>query len=202
MVTIAFGQVFYFIAFRWNTLTGGDDGLRGFSRQPIDLGFTTINIADNLTAFYYFVLVCFTIAVAIMGLLLRSPFGRTLLAIRENERRARFLGLPVEQHIWLSFVISCAFVSMAGALYALLNNFADPKGLHYTQSGDFVIMAVLGGMRSFWGPLLGAAVFVVLQDSLSSMTTNWQSWIGVMFVIVVLFFPRGLLGFLKRKSQA
>ncbi|MBS0539741.1 MAG: branched-chain amino acid ABC transporter permease [Proteobacteria bacterium] len=202
MVTIAFGQVFYFIAFRWNTLTGGDDGLRGFSRQPIDLGFTTINIADNLTALYYFVLVCFAIAVGLMGLLLRSPFGRTLLAIRENERRARFLGLPIEQHIWLSFVISCAFMSMAGALYALLNNFADPKGLHYTQSGDFVIMAVLGGMRSFWGPLLGAAVFVVLQDSLSSMTTNWQSWIGVMFVIVVLFFPRGLLGFLRRKSQA
>jgi branched-chain amino acid transport system permease protein len=93
-------------------------------------------------------------------------------------------------------------MSMAGTLYALLNNFADPKGLHYTQSGDFVIMAVLGGMRSFWGPLLGAAVFVVLQDYLSSVTTNWQSLIGLMFVVVVLFFPRGLLGFLQRKSQA
>jgi branched-chain amino acid transport system permease protein len=202
MVTIAFGQVFYFIAFRWNALTGGDDGLRGFSRQPIDLGFFKLDILNDLTAFYYFVLVCFTIAVGIMAFLLRSPFGRTLLAIRENERRARFLGIPVEQHIWLSFVISCAFMSMAGTLYALLNNFADPKGLHYTQSGDFVIMAVLGGMRSFWGPLLGAAVFVVLQDYLSSVTTNWQSLIGLMFVVVVLFFPRGLLGFLLRKSQA
>ncbi len=151
MVTIAFGQVFYFIAFRWNALTGGDDGLRGFSRQPIDLGVFTLDILNNLT---------------------------------------------------LSFVISCAFMSMAGTLYALLNNFADPKGLHYTQSGDFVIMAVLGGMRSFWGPLLGAAVFVVLQDYLSSVTTNWQSLIGLMFVVVVLFFPRGLLGFLQRKSQA
>jgi branched-chain amino acid transport system permease protein len=202
MVTIAFGQVFYFIAFRWNALTGGDDGLRGFSRQPIDFGFFKLDILNDLTAFYYFVLVCFAVALAIMGFLLRSPFGRTLLAIRENERRARFLGIPVEQHIWLSFVISCAFMSMAGTLYALLNNFADPKGLHYTQSGDFVIMAVLGGMRSFWGPLLGAAVFVVLQDYLSSVTTNWQSLIGLMFVIVVLFFPRGLLGFLQRKSQA
>ncbi len=202
MVTIAFGQVFYFIAFRWNTLTGGDDGLRGFSRQPIDFGFFRLDILNDLTAFYYFVLVCFAGALAIMAFLLRSPFGRTLLAIRENERRARFLGIPVEQHIWLSFVISCAFMSMAGTLYALLNNFADPKGLHYTQSGDFVIMAVLGGMRSFWGPLLGAAVFVVLQDYLSSVTTNWQSLIGLMFVVVVLFFPRGLLGFLQRKSQA
>jgi branched-chain amino acid transport system permease protein len=202
MCTIAFGQVFYFIAFRWNSLTGGDDGLRGFSRQPVGLGVFTLDILNNLTLFYYFVLFCFTIAVGIMAFLLRSPFGRTLLAIRENERRARFLGIPVEQHIWLSFVISCAFMSMAGTLYALLNNFADPKGLHYTQSGDFVIMAVLGGMRSFWGPLLGAAVFVVLQDYLSSVTTNWQSLIGVMFVVVVLFFPRGLLGFLQRKSQA
>jgi len=202
MCTIAFGQVFYFIAFRWNALTGGDDGLRGFSRQPIGLGVFTLDILNNLTLFYYFVLFCFTIAVGIMAFLLRSPFGRTLLAIRENERRARFLGIPVEQHIWLSFVISCAFMSMAGTLYALLNNFADPKGLHYTQSGDFVIMAVLGGMRSFWGPLLGAAVFVVLQDYLSSVTTNWQSLIGLMFVVVVLFFPRGLLGFLQRKSQA
>jgi branched-chain amino acid transport system permease protein len=202
MVTIAFGQVFYFIAFRWNALTGGDDGLRGFSRQPVDLGFFTLDILNNLTLFYYFVLACFAIATGIMAFLLRSPFGRTLLAIRENERRARFLGIPVEQHIWLSFVISCAFMSMAGTLYALLNNFADPKGLHYTQSGDFVIMAVLGGMRSFWGPLLGAAVFVVLQDYLSSVTTNWQSLIGLMFVVVVLFFPRGLLGFLQRKSQA
>jgi branched-chain amino acid transport system permease protein len=202
MVTIAFGQVFYFIAFRWNALTGGDDGLRGFSRQAIDFGVFKLDILNDLTAFYYFVLVCFAGALAIMALLLRSPFGRTLLAIRENERRARFLGIPVEQHIWLSFVISCAFMSMAGTLYALLNNFADPKGLHYTQSGDFVIMAVLGGMRSFWGPLLGAAVFVVLQDYLSSVTTNWQSLIGLMFVVVVLFFPRGLLGFLQRKSQA
>jgi len=202
MVTIAFGQVFYFIAFRWNALTGGDDGLRGFSRQPIDFGFFKLDILNDLTAFYYFVLVCFAGALAIMAFLLRSPFGRTLLAIRENERRARFLGIPVEQHIWLSFVISCAFMSMAGTLYALLNNFADPKGLHFTQSGDFVIMAVLGGMRSFWGPLLGAAVFVVLQDYLSSVTTNWQSLIGLMFVVVVLFFPRGLLGFLLRKSQA
>jgi branched-chain amino acid transport system permease protein len=202
MVTIAFGQVFYFIAFRWNALTGGDDGLRGFSRQPIDFGVFTLDILNNLTLFYYFVLACFALALGIMAFLLRSPFGRTLLAIRENERRARFLGIPVEQHIWLSFVISCAFMSMAGTLYALLNNFADPKGLHYTQSGDFVIMAVLGGMRSFWGPLLGAAVFVVLQDYLSSVTTNWQSLIGLMFVVVVLFFPRGLLGFLQRKSQA
>src|SRR5207244_5144131 len=91
MVTIAFGQVFYFIAFRWNSVTGGDDGLTGWRRLPLDLGFATLNIAGNDKAFYYFALAVFAVCVGAMALLLRSPFGRTLLAIRENERRARFL---------------------------------------------------------------------------------------------------------------
>jgi branched-chain amino acid transport system permease protein len=202
MVTIAFGQVFYYIAFQWSSLTGGDDGLRGFSRQPLDLGFFSIDIASNAHYFYYFVLFCFALVTGTMAFVLRSPFGRTMLAIRENERRARFLGIPVERHIWIAFTLSCVFVAFAGALYALINNFADPRGLHYTQSGDFVIMAVMGGMRSFWGPLLGAAVFVVLQDYLSSITINWMSFIGLMFVLVVLFFPRGLLGIIRPGDTA
>jgi branched-chain amino acid transport system permease protein len=200
MVTIAFGQVFYFIAFRWNSVTGGDDGLTGWTRLPINLGIASVDILHNPNAFYYLVLVAFAVAVGAMAWLLRSPFGRTLIAIRENERRARFLGIPVDQHIWISWVISCCFVSLAGALYALLNNFVDPRALYWTQSGDFVIMAVLGGMRSFWGPLIGAAIFVVLQDYLSSLTENWMSFLGLFFVLVVLFFPRGILGMLRRKA--
>jgi len=202
MVTIAFGQVFYYIAFQWSSLTGGDDGLRGFTRQPLDLGPFSIDILSSSDAFYYFVLLCFSIAVAVMGFILRSPFGRTMIAIRENERRARFLGIPIERHIWIAFTLSCFFMGLAGALYALVNNFADPRGLHYSQSGDFVMMAVMGGMRNFWGPLLGAAVFVVIQDYLSSITVNWQSFLGLLFVLIVLFFPRGLLGFVRRKSEA
>ena len=199
MVTIAFGQVFYFIAFRWNSVTGGDDGLTGWTRLPIHLGFTTIDILHNPVAFYFLILAVFAVAVGVMAWLLRSPFGRTLIAIRENERRARFLGIPVDQHIWISWTISCAVVSAAGALYALLNNFVDPRALYWTQSGDFVIMAVLGGMRSFWGPLIGAAIFVVLQDYLSSQTENWMSFVGLFFVLVVMFFPRGILGIIRRK---
>ena len=200
MVTVAFGQIAFYIAYSWNDLTGGYDGLRGFSRTPIDLGFTVIDIASNGTTFYYFLLIVFGIATALQGLLLASPFGRTLLAIRENERRARFLGIPIERHIWLSFSISCCFTALAGALYALLNNFADPLGLHYSLSGEIVIMTVMGGMRAFWGPLIGAALFVLLQDYISSMTTNWMSFVGLIFVLVVLFFPRGLLGMLQAKG--
>lgn len=200
MATIAFGQVFYFIAYRWNSVTGGDDGLTGWQRVPIDLGFGTVDILNSDKAFYYLVLVCFAVAVGIMAALLHSPFGRTLLAIRENERRARFLGIPIDRHIWLSWMISCAFVALAGTLYALLNNFADPHDLRWDQSGDFVIMAVLGGMRAFWGPLIGAAIFVVLQDYVSSQTENWMFFIGLFFVLVVLFFPRGVLGILRRTT--
>jgi len=202
MVTIAFGQVFYFIAFRWNSVTGGDDGLTGWHRLPIDFGRATLDIYGNDRAFYYFALAIFALSVGAMALLLNAPFGRTLLAIRENERRARFLGLPVERHIWLSFVVSCFFVSVAGGLFALLNNFTDPRALRFDLSGNLVIMAVLGGMRAFWGPLIGAAVFVALQDYVSSHTENWMSVIGLVFVLVVRFFPRGVLGALRGGAAA
>jgi branched-chain amino acid transport system permease protein len=200
MCTIAFGQVFYFIAFQWFSLTGGDDGVSGWHREPLHLGFADIDILNNSDAFYYFVLAVFAVCVGVMAFLLRSPFGRTLLAIRENERRARFLGIPVDRHIWMSWVISCFFVSIAGSLFALMNNFVDPRALRWDQSGTFVIMTVLGGMRSFWGPLIGAAIYLVLQDYISSHTENWMSFIGAFFVLIVLFFPRGVLGIIRRKA--
>jgi branched-chain amino acid transport system permease protein len=199
MCTIAFGQVFYFLAFQWFSLTGGDDGVSAWHRIPLNFGFTTVDILNNNKAFYYFVLAVFAVSVGVMAFLLRSPFGRTLLAIRENERRARFLGIPVDTHIWMSWVISCFFVSVAGALFALMNDFIDPRAIRWDQSGTFVIMAVLGGMRNFWGPLIGAAIFIALQDYLSSHTENWMSFIGLFFVLIVLFFPRGVLGIIRRK---
>ena len=202
MVTIAFGQVCFYIAYKWDDFTGGYDGLRGFVRAPLDFGLFKIDITNNGTLFYYFVVVVFGLAVGLQALILKSPFGRTMLAIRENERRARFLGLPVEKHIWLSFSISCFFTALAGTLYALLNNFADPLGLNYIMSGNIVMIAVMGGMRTFWGPLVGAVLFVMLQDYVSSMTTNWMSFVGLVFVLVVLFFPRGLMGVLQRKPSA
>jgi branched-chain amino acid transport system permease protein len=194
MCTIAFGQLWYYLAYKWDSFTGGYDGLRDFQRAPISLGPFTLDITGSGATFYFFLLAIFAVAAGLMGLILHSPFGRTLIAIRENERRARFIGIPVERHIWLSFSISCFFTALAGTLYALLNNFADPLTLHYTLSGYFVVMTVIGGMRTFWGPLVGAAVFVMLQDYISSMTVNWMSFIGLIFMFVVLFFPRGLLG--------
>jgi branched-chain amino acid transport system permease protein len=200
MCTIAFGQLWYYLAYSWNDFTGGFDGLRDFHREPIGFGPFTLDITQGEARFYFFLLAVFAVAVGLMGLLLRSPFGRTLIAIRENERRARALGIPVDLHIWLSFSISCFFTALAGTLYALLNNFADPLALHYSLSGYFVIMTVMGGMRTFWGPLVGAAVFVMLQDYISSKTVNWMSFIGMIFILIVLFFPRGLLGMRRRAA--
>src|ERR1700675_1483702 len=202
MCTIAFGQLWYYLAYSWNSFTGGFDGLRDFHREAISIGPLRLDIEAGGATFYFFLLAIFAVAGTLMGLLLRSPFGRTLLAIRENERRARFLGIPVERHIWLSFSISCFFAALAGTLYALLNNFADPMALHYSLSGYFVVMTVIGGMRTFWGPLVGAAVFVTLQDYISSMTVNWMSFVGAIFVLVVLFFPRGLLGLRRQRGEA
>jgi len=200
MITIAIGQMFYFIAVRWNSLTGGEDGLTGFSRQPLHLGSWSLALHSN--EFYYLVLVLFAVGAGVVALVLRSPLGHTLSAVRENERRLRFLGVWVEKYIWIAFALSGFIAALAGTLNALLNNFTSPADLHWTLSGNFVIMCVLGGMRSFWGPLVGATIFVVAQDYLSSLTANWMTFIGLIFIVVVLVFPQGLLGFIRRRVNA
>jgi branched-chain amino acid transport system permease protein len=200
MITIAIGQLFYFIAVRWNTVTGGEDGLAGFERQPLHLGNHMIALGE--TNFYYLVLLCFTISVAIMWGLLQSPLGHTWVAIRENRRRLQFLGVRVEYYVWGAFAVAGFITALAGALNALLFNFTSPEDLHWILSGNFVIMIVLGGMRSFWGPLLGVVIFVVAQDYLSGLTGNWMTFIGLMFIFIVLLFPKGILGALPRRVRA
>ncbi len=200
MITIAIGQLFYFVMVRWNQVTGGEDGLAGFGRQDLHFGSLVVRLDD--TNFYLFVLVCFTIAVAIMWTLLQSPLGHTWVAIRENRRRMQFLGIRVERYVWAAFAIAGFITAFAGALNALLFNFTSPQDLHWILSGNFVIMIVLGGMRSFFGPLLGVLIFVVAQDYLSSLTGNWMSLIGLIFVLIVLFFPRGILGVFDTRARA
>jgi branched-chain amino acid transport system permease protein len=154
------------------------------------------------TNFYYLVLLCFTAAVALMWALLQSPLGHTWIAIRENRRRLQFLGVHSERYVWAVFAIAGFVTAFAGTLNALLFNFTSPQDLHWILSGNFVIMIVLGGMRSFFGPLLGVIIFVVAQDYLSSLTGNWMTFIGLIFVFIVLLFPRGVLGIFDRRVKA
>ncbi|GAN80863.1 branched-chain amino acid ABC transporter permease [Acidocella aminolytica] len=199
MITIAFGQMFYFIAVRWNSLTGGEDGLTGFSRVPLHIGGEAIKLGPE--RFYYLVLVLFALVMAIIWQILRSPLGHSFVAVRENTTRLRFLGVAVDKQIWVAFAISTFIVALAGTLNALLTGFASPDNLGWQLSGSFVVICVLGGMRSFWGPFLGAVIFIVAQDYLSSVTQNWMSFIGLIFVLAVLFFPQGLLGFIKGRGR-
>ena len=200
MITIAIGQLFYFIMVRWNEVTGGEDGLAGFSRQDIHLGPAVIHL--DATNFYYLVLFCFSIAVAVMWTILQSPLGHTWVAIRENRRRMEFIGIRVERYVWAAFAIAGTITAFAGTLNAMLFNFASPQDLHWILSGNFVIMIILGGMRSFFGPLIGVVIFVVAQDYLSSVTGNWMTFIGMIFVFIVLVFPKGILGIFNRRAEA
>lgn len=201
MITVAIGQIFYFIAERWNSFTGGEDGLAGFSRQPLHLGFATVPL--DAVAFYYFVLFFFAIGAGVIALLLHSPLGHTFIAIRENRRRAQFLGIHVERYVWASFAIAGVIAGLAGALNALQNNFISPINLYWVESGNLVIMAVLGGMRSFWGPLVGAIIFVGIQDYVSSyFPNNWETFIGGLFIVAVIFFPNGILGIVRWRIKA
>jgi branched-chain amino acid transport system permease protein len=200
MITIAIGQLFYFVAVRWNEVTGGEDGLAGFARADIHLGNLVVALTE--TNFYYLVLLCFTLAVLVMWTLLRSPLGHTWVAIRENRRRMKFLGIHVELYVWAAFAIAGFLTAFAGTLNALLFNFTSPQDLHWILSGNFVIMIVLGGMHEFFGPLLGVVIFVVAQDYLSSLTGNWMTFIGLIFILIVLLFPKGLLGILGRGARS
>ena len=196
MITIAIGQLFYFVAVRWNNVTGGEDGLAGFERQPLHFGSHVVPL--DQTNFYYLVLICFSIGVVAMNTVLRSPLGHTWVGIRENRRRMEFLGVRTDLYVWASFAVAGLVTALAGSLNALLFNFTSPQDLHWILSGDFVMMIVLGGMRNFWGPLLGTAIFVIAQDYLSSITNNWMTFIGIIFVGIVLAFPKGLLGMVGR----
>ncbi|WP_287758687.1 branched-chain amino acid ABC transporter permease, partial [Acidiphilium sp.] len=200
MITIAFGQMFYFLAVRWNTVTGGEDGLTGFSRVPLHLGGETINLGP--ARFYYVVLALFAVVMLVVWQILRSPMGHAFVATRENTTRLRFLGVAVDKQVWVAFAISAFITALAGSLNAMLTAFASPDDLQWQLSGSFVVICVLGGMRSFWGPFLGAVIYIVAQDYLSSVTQNWMTYIGLIFVLSVLFFPQGLLGFIKGRARS
>lgn len=196
MLTIAFGQMFYFIASQWNSVTGGQDGLTGFKRTV----FLGVDIRPEIR-FFYFVLLFFVLTLVLVRALMNSSIGTTLVAIRENLHRAEFLGIDVKKYQHFAFVVSATFSGLAGILYVLLLNFAFPELLYWKTSGDAVLMSVIGGMGTFFGPLVGAGVFVFLRDMISTLTRHWALPLGAIFVTFVLFFQKGILGFFERGKE-
>jgi len=189
LLSIAFGQVFYFIAYRFTDVTGGEDGM-AVTRPYLAISSFTL----KETAFYYLSLVVFILSILAFKAIVQSPFGRTLVAIRQNEVRVRYLGLDSNRFVFVAILISALFAGLSGALSALLNGFIAPLQLDWHQSGDFVLATILGGSGTVWGPLIGSIIFVIGRDIISTITPYWQIFIGALFVACVLGFPRGILG--------
>jgi len=193
MLTLAFAQMLYFIAFHAADLTGGDDGLRGIPLLPLSLFGVKLSLRDPL-AFYFFAYVLVVLAVAGLKRILDSPFGAVLQAIRENGDRAAACGYDVTRIKLLSFVFSALFAGLASALDALRLTVVPVEALYWSTSGQVVIMTLLGGAGTFFGPFVGAATFLVLADRLSIFIEFWPLVIGVIFMGFVLFLPKGIWG--------
>ena len=194
LLTIAFGQIVWFVAIKWHSVTGGEDGLLNLRRLPADVGFAAFSLQSN-EALFAFALALFALVVIGLWRLVHSPYGRVLQAIRQNETRAAFAGYNVWLYKWLAFVISAAVAGLAGALFAMAQQSAYPNVMSLHQSG-FVVMMVLvgGGLVSFWGPVLGAVFFILARDLLGAYTETWLLWYGLLFMAIVLWKPEGLAG--------
>ena len=194
LLTIAFGQVFWFVAVKWHSATGGEDGLQNIVRPIAPFGFFDVDLRSNV-ALFYFCLALFAVAVLVLWRLVHSPFGRVLAAIRQNELRAAFIGYDVWRYKWLSFTIASAFAGLAGAMFAMAQQSAYPNVMSLHSSG-FVVMMVLigGGLVSFWGPAIGALFFILARDVLGAATETWLLWYGLLFVVMVLWKPEGIAG--------
>src|SRR5918995_2625700 len=197
LLTIAFGQVFWFIANKWFAVTGGEDGLLNIPRPPLDLGIAAFSLDGN-AALYWLALAALALVLIGAWRAVNSPMGRIWNAIRQNETRARHLGYDVWLYKWLVFTLSAAIAGLAGGLFAMAQESAYPDVMSLHASG-FVVMMVLigGGMVSFWGPVIGTAVFFVARDVLGALTETWVLWYGLLFMAVVLFKPEGIPGMLQ-----
>ncbi|MFG1425286.1 branched-chain amino acid ABC transporter permease [Roseixanthobacter glucoisosaccharinicivorans] len=194
MLTLAFGMLFHSVLFKFYGLTGGDQGMRVV--RPLLFGMDS---AGGKTAFltgpfYYYALGLLAVLGFVMWRIVRSPFGLHLQAIRENAQKASYLGVQVSRTRLAAFVVSAIYGAVGGAILAVSIGLADPEMVYWTQSGNLVFMAVLGGSGSFVGPVIGGLAFVLLQDTVMAATQYWRFVMGAILVLLVIFFPRGIAG--------
>ena len=198
LMTIAFGQLAWFVSIKWHSVTGGEDGLLNIPRPPLDLGFVQVALTSH-AALFYFALALFAVIAWGLWYLIDTPFGRVLGAVKQNEMRAAYCG----HNVWLVkftvFVMSCAIAGLAGGLFALAQQSAYPNVMSLNNSGYVVMMVLIGGgLVSFWGPVIGAVFFIVARDLLGAYTETWLLWYGLLFMAVVLFKPEGIAGMIRQ----
>lgn len=197
MITLALGQILWGIAYRWASLTGGDNGLGGLTR-PHPFG---IDLA-NPTAFFYFVVIFFVIALLSIARFTQSGFGQSLQGTRDQPRRMRALGYNVWLIQWCSFVYAGFWGAVAGLLYGYYHQFVSPQSLHLTTSAETLLMVIAGGTGTLFGPVVGAALVIILKNVISAYITRWVMLLGFVFVAIVLFMPEGLVPGITRRVQA
>jgi branched-chain amino acid transport system permease protein len=201
MLTLAFGQLIFTVAYKWYGLTGGDNGIQGIPVKPIPLGgLGSLDLGSN-QAMYYFVLAVVGLAVALLRRFRSSPFGATLKAIRENSQRASFLGLNIHLYQWTAFVVAGAFTGLAGGLFAMMEKSISPEIIHWSKSAEPVFMTIIGGIYTFAGPAVGAVVYVILNSYIVAWTENWALVLGLVLLTLVLLLPGGVVGFVNEKAR-
>jgi branched-chain amino acid transport system permease protein len=191
MLTLAFSMLVWAILFKWRSVTNGDDGF---------VGVTVPAIIDDRTAFFYFTMMVVVASIAVMWVITHSAFGRTLVAVRENLGRAGFVGVPTRRVRWQAFVVAAFFAGVAGALFGMLIKGMYVESAFWTQSAQVLIMTLLGGIYSFFGPLIGAAVLFMLERLTNEYTQYWPSVLGTILLVILLFLPDGLVGLGRRIS--
>jgi branched-chain amino acid transport system permease protein len=195
MITLALGMVLWGLSYRWIPMTGGDNGIAGIPRLEAHLGLPT----TGPVPFYYVALLVLAASSLLMVLLVRSPFGLTLRGIRENERRMRSLGFNTWLHCYLSYVLSGAFASVAGVMWAYYNGFVSPTYLDLTASSELFLMVTLGGPATLVGPMLGAGAIVLLKNVMSAYTARWLLVLGIVYIVTIMWAPQGIWN-LRRRS--
>jgi branched-chain amino acid transport system permease protein len=188
LLTLALGMVVWGVCLRWTQVTGGENGLRGDVRPAFLV---------THRAFYWAVLAGATVASYAMWRFVRSPFGLTLLGIRDSESRMRSLGYNVSLHLFIGFAVSGFFAGIAGALYAMFNNFVSPSTVALAQSVEGVLMMIAGGVGTLFGGFVGAAAIIALENVVSAYTERWQTVLGVTFILIMIFAPEGIIGTLR-----
>jgi branched-chain amino acid transport system permease protein len=195
MITLALSEVLWGIAFRWRSFTRGDDGIPSISRP--DLGFIPWSLWDA-TNYFYFVLFFFVVAFILMYIIVKSPFGRIILGIRENELRMRALGFNTWFYKYICFIIAALFAGLSGVLSVYLNGFVSPAALSVHMSAEALLPVLLGGAGTLFGPAIGAGTVVLLDNIVSSYTERRLLFLGIMYLIVVMFTPQGILGLINK----
>jgi branched-chain amino acid transport system permease protein len=200
MVTMALSQCVYYLFYQAVDWTGGENGLRGINVRTVDILGLKLDFINPLTRYY--IIAAFVIAAFyVLSRILASPFGAVIEAVRENETRARASGYDVTLTRLITFVLSGGFCGLAGALQAIHLSIVPIEIMHYDTSGIVVMIALLGGMGTFFGPMIGAAVFLLLENLVSLWTVHWQLIVGAIFMICVLFFPAGIWGTLISRGK-